>query len=241
MLERVQKIIASSGLCSRRKAENLIAEGRVKVNSEIISLGDKADANTDIILVNGRQIKVEKKVYYMLNKPKDYITTSDDMYDRKKVTDLVPKHPRVFSVGRLDRYATGILILTNDGDFAQSIAHPSKEIKKTYIVILDRDISQEDINQIKEGVIVDKQKVQADIIVLEPNTVAITLHVGVHKVVKRIFKDLDYYVKTLHRTHIGSLAIDVDEGGFRELNDVDKELIFTKPTITKETFLDENE
>ncbi|MBN1175039.1 rRNA pseudouridine synthase [Candidatus Woesearchaeota archaeon] len=238
MQERVQKIIASSGLCSRRKAEELIEEGHVKVNNVVVSLGDKADSQTDIILVNGKQIKIEEKKYYVLNKPKGYITTSDDMFNRKKVTDLVPRSPRVFSVGRLDRDATGILILTNDGDFAQNIAHPSKEVEKTYIAILDKPFSTFDIKKFKEGIRIEKDIVKAKVILLEKNTVAITLHVGIHKVVKRLFKMSGYYVRTLHRTHIGSLALDLDKGEWRELTEEDKKLIFTKPKITKATFLE---
>ena len=239
MEERVQKIISASGLCSRRKAEEFIEEGKVKVNGVLISLGDKADSQVDKITVNGKLIKIEEKKYYMLNKPKDYITTSSDMYNRKIVTELVPKSPRVFSVGRLDRDATGILILTNDGEFAQNIAHPSKEIDKTYIAILDRPFKKSDVGQISRGIKIDKHIVKAKIVLLEKNTVSITLHVGIHKIVKRLFKELGYYVRTLHRTHIGALAVDVDKGEFRELTDEDKRLIFTKADISRSTFLDD--
>lgn len=241
MQERVQKIIASSGICSRRKAEEMIDEGRVKVNGVVISLGDKADAKEDIILIDNKQIRIEEKKYYMLNKPKGYITTSDDMYNRKKVTDLVPKSPRVFSVGRLDRDATGILILTNDGDFAQNIAHPSKEVEKTYIAILDKPFESPDLKKLKEGMDIEKHTVKAKVVILDKKTVAITLHVGIHKIVKRLFKELGYFVRSLHRTHIGSLPVDIESGEWRELTSEDKELIFIKPKITKETFLGEME
>lgn len=240
MVERVQKIIAASGLCSRRKAEELIQDGRVKVNNVVISIGDQANSKTDIILVDNKQIKTEEKKYYMINKPKGYITTSDDMYKRKIVTDLIPKSPRVFSVGRLDRDATGILILTNDGDFAQNIAHPSKEIDKTYIAILDKPITAHDLRKFGNGIKIDNREVVSKVILLDKNTVAITLHVGIHKIVKRLFKEVGYFVRSLHRTHIGSLPVDTESGEWRELTEEDKELIFTKSEITKETFLGDN-
>lgn len=237
MKERVQKIIAQSGLCSRRKAEELIEQGVVSVNGVTITLGDKADASTDTISVKGQPIEIEEKVYYMLNKPKNYITTSDDMYKRKKIIDLVPKKPRVFAVGRLDRDASGLLILTNDGDFAQRILHPKHEIKRTYIAILKEPFKPKDLKKFKEGVLIENRKVFADVVMLEKNVLAITLHVGIHKIVKRLCKEAGYYVKHLHRTHVGNLAVDVDEGSYRELDKNDMKKIFEKPNITKKTFV----
>ena len=239
MEERVQKIIAQAGICSRRKAEELIEDGKVQVNNKIITIGDKADAIKDTILVNGEKIKKEKVITYLLHKPKGYITTSDDMYNRKKVLDLVPLKPRVFAVGRLDRDASGLLILTNDGNLANKIMHPSHEVKKTYIAMLDSPFRKESIAKARKGVYLDKQLVQAEIILLEPTTVAVTIHVGIHKVVKRLLKELGYYVKHLHRTHVGSLALDVKEGSWRIVTDEDKKLIFSKNKITKETFLEQ--
>ena len=238
MVERVQKIIASSGLCSRRKAEELISEGKVKVNGVLITLGDKADAQNDKIEVNGKLIHVDKKVYYMLHKPKRYITTSVDMYGRKKVTDLVPANPRVFSVGRLDRDSTGFLILTNDGDFANLVTHPSNGVEKTYIAILDKPFEKKHREMLEHGVVIEKHKIVPKVVQLDKNTVAVTLHIGIHKVVKRLLKEIGFYVKQLHRTHIGSLALDVEVGGYRELEQKDLDLIVTKPNITKQTFLE---
>lgn len=239
MIERVQKIIASSGVCSRRKAEELIDQGKVKVNGRIISLGDKADSELDKIEVNDKLIQPTKRIYYMLHKPKRYITTSQDMYDRKKVTDLVPANPRVFSVGRLDRDSTGFLILTNDGEFANLITHPSNQVEKTYIAILDKPFEKKHKEQLERGIILEKHKVVPKIVQLDKNTVAITLHVGIHKVVKRILKEVGFYVRQLHRTHIGSLALDIEVGSYRELTSDDIKKIFTKPKITKKTFLED--
>ncbi len=237
MRERVQKIIAQSGLCSRRKAEELIQQGVVSVNGVRITIGDKADAQTDTICVGDKPIILEEKVHYMLNKPKNYITTNDDMYKRNKVTDLVPKKPRVFGVGRLDRDASGLLILTNDGDFAQRILHPKHKIKRTYIAILKEPFNPKDLKKFKEGVLIDKRKVFANAVILEKNIIAITLHVGFHKVVKRLCKEIGYYVKHLHRTHMGNLAVDVEQGTYRELDKKDMKKIFEEPHITKQTFI----
>ncbi len=236
-MERVQKIIAQSGLCSRRKAEELIEDGKVTLNGKLVTIGQSADSDKDEICVDRVPLVKEPKVYYLLNKPRDYITTTDDLYNRKKVTDLLPKKPKIFPVGRLDRYATGFLILTNDGDFANKIMHPRYEIKKTYIAILDKAFDRKQIDLVKKGLIIEKQVVKADIVVLDKNTVAITLHVGINKVVKRIFKQLGYFVKKLHRTHVGNLAIDLPDGEYRSLNFKDKKKIFEKPSITKNTFI----
>lgn len=237
-MERVQKIIAESGLCSRRKAEDLIEQGKVTVNGIKITLGDKADRVTDIIKVDNKKIAVEEKVYYMLHKPKDYICTSSDVYGRKTVLSLVPKKKRVFSVGRLDRDATGLLLLTNDGEFANKITHPSHEIKKTYIAILDQPFKKSDAKKLEEGIKIDKQTVKGNILVLDKNTIAITIHSGMNKIVKRICKFLGYYVRELHRTHIGNLALDIPLGEFKELDANELQETLRKPQISKKTFLD---
>ncbi|MGE0793655.1 MAG: pseudouridine synthase [Candidatus Woesearchaeota archaeon] len=227
--ERVQKIIAESGLCSRRKAETLIEEGVVKVNNKTITIGDKADKTKDIITINNKPIKIEKKVYYMLNKPKEYITTSDDLFDRKIVTELVPEKPRVFAIGRLDRDATGLLLLTNDGDFANKIMHPRYEINKTYVVTLkNKPFNKDDLIYFKQGIKIDKTFVKSKVKIIDEYTLEVTLHVGIHKVVKRLFKELGYYVKDLQRSKIGNLKLDIPIRSYRELTEKDKELIFKK-------------
>ncbi len=228
VLERVQKIIAQSGMCSRRKAEELIFAGKVIVNNKTIKLGDKADSAKDVIRVDGRQIKIEKKVYYMLNKPRDYITTSDDMYGRKKVIDLVPPYPRVFAVGRLDRDCQGIIILTNDGEFANKIMHPRYQIKKVYEVILHQPFNKKDVTKFKQGVSIDGRIVKSDIKVISTSVVEVSLHVGLHKVVKRLFKETGYYVKKLSRKKIGHLTVNIPVGHYRKLTEKDLDRIFEK-------------
>ncbi len=238
MKKRVQQIIAQSGLCSRRKAEELIEDGKVSVNGVVITIGDKAEEK-DTILVEGQEIKKEPQAYYMLNKPARYITTSDDMFGREKVLDLVPRKPRVFAVGRLDRDATGLLLLTNDGTFANKVMHPSNGIGKTYIAILDEPFKKSDIDKAKKGLYLDRTTVKAQIVQLDKNIVAITVHVGIHKVVKRICKELGYMVKHLHRTHIGNLAVDIEDGEWRKLSSEDMKKIFSKEEITKKTFIEQ--
>lgn len=228
VLERVQKIIAQSGICSRRKAETLIEEGKVSVNGKTAAIGDKADSKKDLIAVNGKPITTEKKAYYMLNKPQGYITTSDDRYGRKKVLDLVPNHPRVFAVGRLDKDSEGILILTNDGAFANRIIHPRYEIIKTYEVVLDKPFNKEDIQKFKNGIKIDRHIVKSNVRIISEKKVEIALHVGLNKVVKRLFKKMNYYVEKLTRKQIGNLKIDIPAGHYRELTEKDRNLLFEK-------------
>jgi 23S rRNA pseudouridine2605 synthase len=147
MEERVQKIISNSGYCSRRKAEELIARGKVRVNGRIIKLGDKADVSKDEIYANTTLIQPNKPIYIMLNKPKHYEATLSIDVD-KSVLDLIPIQERVFPVGRLDKNTTGLLLLTNDGDFSNKITHPRYEKEKTYFVKLDKKITDEDIKEI---------------------------------------------------------------------------------------------
>jgi 23S rRNA pseudouridine2605 synthase len=237
MKERVQKIIAQSGLCSRRKAEELIIQNRVTINNKPCTIGDSADNNIDIIKVDNKPITKENFVYYMLHKPKDYITTSSDMYNRKTVLDLVPKNPRVFAIGRLDRDTSGLLLLTNDGDFANKIMHPSNEIIKTYLVTLKTPFNKKDINKAKKGIYLDTTKVTANIISITNNTILISIHVGIHKVVKRLCKELGYYVKNLQRTHIGNLSLDIPVKELRKLTLKDKQEINKKPEFSKEYLL----
>ncbi len=219
MIERVQKIIASSGFCSRRKAEELIIAGKVLVNGEKIHIGDKADASKDSISVGTYTIEPEKKVYLALNKPKGYITTAADMYDRKKVVDLINMKERVFPVGRLDRDATGLLFMTNDGDWANKIMHPRYEVEKTYLVILDEPITKDDIYAIEKGFKLDDGFVKGKIFVRHKREVEILIHEGKNKIVKRIFNHVGYRVIELCRIRVGKVYLGrLKQGQYRLLN-----------------------
>ena len=210
--ERVQKILAAAGIDSRRKCEELIADGQVTVNGKLIKLGDQADAKVDVICVDGQKVDTRIKfTYLMLNKPSNYITTVSDSFERKTVMELLPQKyllERVFPVGRLDRDAEGLLLFTNDGEFANRVMHPRYAINKTYRVWLDRALEPSAMNAILSGIRLDDGWVK-DITIIRVDKLCfdLTLHVGKHKVVKRIFDSLGYRVKRLIRTKIGNLAL----------------------------------
>ena len=209
---RLNKYIANSGICSRREADVMISTGVVKVNDEvIITMGYKVKPG-DKVTVDGRELKSERKVYILLNKPKDTITTTDDPSGRKTVMDLVKDacRERVYPVGRLDRNTTGLILLTNDGDIAKRLMHPSHKIIKVYEATLDKNISREDMNTISKGVNIEEDFIPVDGIAWpEPdkkNIVDIEIHSGKYHVVKRIFEQFGYDVIKLDRTMYGPLT-----------------------------------
>lgn len=217
---RLQKAIAESGLCSRRKAEELIKHGHVRVNGEIAKIGMDVDPAKDKILVQGKPIKPERKVYLLLNKPRGFIATVSDPYDRKHILQLIHEGKRVFPVGRLDRDTTGMIILTNDGEFANRIMHPRYEVSKTYEATLDKKIETEDLQRINDGLIIDGKRVKAFAKRTGPKTVAITVHTGMNKEVKRLFKQVGYWVQALRRTEIENVRMgSLKEGKYRHLVD----------------------
>ena len=160
-MERLQKIIAQSGLTSRRKAEELIVNGKVKVNGKVVTeLGTKVSSK-DEITVNNKIIEKEDKEYYILNKPRGVVTTTKDEKGRKTVVDLIPTNTRIYPVGRLDYDTTGIILLTNDGDFTNILTHPNNEVDKVYIAKLKGIIKGEQIKKLEEGIKLDKKTVKA--------------------------------------------------------------------------------
>jgi 23S rRNA pseudouridine2605 synthase len=220
MEERVQKIISNSGYCARRKAEELIAAGKVRVNGRIIHLGDKADIDKDEIYVNTFLLQKNKLIYIMLNKPKHYEATLSTTVD-KSVLDLIPVNTRIFPVGRLDKNTTGLLLLTNDGDFSNKITHPRYEKEKTYFVKLDKKITDKDIAQLQEGVYLQDAKVKAKVKIYHRDQLEVTIHEGKKWIIKRMFFKLGYYVKELSRTRIGNLKMDVKIGKWRYLTNTE--------------------
>ena len=218
MLQRIQKIIANAGYCSRRKAEELIISGKVKVNNKKVDIGGKADSGKDCISIGDYVIKPEKKVYIVLNKPRGCITTSSDLYGRKKVLDLLDVKERVFPVGRLDRDVTGILFLTNDGDWANMVMHPRYGVEKIYQVWLDKPLRKEDKEKIENGVKLYDGFVRGKIKVIGKKRVEIKVRVGRNKIVKRIFNHLGYRVGELCRTNIGRITLGkLKQGKYRRL------------------------
>ena len=224
-MERLQKVIAQAGISSRRKAEELITEGKVKVNGKVVTeLGTKV-TDKDQIEVNNQLIEKEKKEYYLLNKPRGVVTTTSDDKNRKTVIDLIPTYARIYPVGRLDYDTTGVLLLTNDGDFANILMHPASEIDKVYMAKLEGIIKGEQINKLKDGVILDGELTKASRVKLKKvdpksNTcmVQITIKEGKNHQVKRMFKEVGFEVIKLKREKEAFFDLkDLQSGEFRKL------------------------
>lgn len=223
---RLNKFLANAGVCSRRDADKYIAAGVVTVNGEVITeLGHKV-LRTDTVLFHDQQIKAEKKVYVLLNKPKGFVTTSEDPQNRKTVMDLVARacRERIYPVGRLDRNTTGVLLLTNDGEMASKLTHPKFLKKKIYHVYLDRNVTQADLQQIAEGITLEDGDIKADAIDYASDTdkkqVGIEIHSGKNRIVRRIFEALGYHVTKLDRVYFAGLTKkNVKRGDWRFLTE----------------------
>ena len=209
---RLNKYLANAGVCSRREADEFIASGAVKVNGEVVTeLGTKVK-RSDEVLFNDNPVSIEKKVYILLNKPKDYVTTSDDPQQRKTVMDLVKDAcpERIYPVGRLDRNTTGVLLLTNDGELASKLTHPKFLKKKVYHVFLDKNVSTEDLQKIADGIELEDGEVHADAIEYaderDHSQVGIEIHSGRNRIVRRIFESLGYRVVKLDRVQFAGLT-----------------------------------
>jgi 23S rRNA pseudouridine2605 synthase len=223
----LNKYLSHSGVCSRRDAAELIKQGKVLVNDKIITEpGTKVSPN-DLVKVSGKKITISKNfIYILLNKPKDYITTTDDPLGRKTVLDLI-KHAtqeRVYPVGRLDRNTSGVLLLTNDGDLAQKLAHPKHEIKKIYHVVLDKSLSKNDLDAIAAGVPLEDGVANVDAVAYadakDKTQVGIEIHSGRNRIVRRIFEHLGYDVRGLDRVmYAGLTKKNVQRGKWRLLNE----------------------
>ena len=223
---RLNKFLANAGVCSRREADEFIQAGVVTVNGEIVTeLGTKV-LRTDEVKFHDQPVTMEKKVYVLLNKPKDYVTTSDDPQQRKTVMDLVKNacSERIYPVGRLDRNTTGVLLLTNDGDLASKLTHPKFLKKKIYHVHLDKAVTAHDMQQIAEGITLDDGEIKADAIEYASDTdkkqVGIEIHSGKNRIVRRIFESLGYKVTKLDRVQFAGLTKkNVRRGDWRYLTE----------------------
>ena len=209
---RLNKFLANAGVCSRREADEFIQAGVVTVNGEVVTeLGTKV-MRTDVVKFHDDPVLLEKKVYVLLNKPKDYVTTSDDPQQRKTVMDLVKNAcpERIYPVGRLDRNTTGVLLLTNDGDMASKLTHPKFLKKKIYHVYLDRNVTAHDLQQIAEGITLDDGEIKADAIEyadpVDKKQVGIEIHSGKNRIVRRIFESFGYKVLKLDRVQFAGLT-----------------------------------
>lgn len=209
---RINKFLANAGICSRREADEFIQAGVVSVNGVVITeLGTKVTRNDDVRF-HDQPVTLEKKVYVLLNKPKDYVTTTDDPQQRKTVLELVKNacRERIYPVGRLDRNTTGVLLLTNDGDLASKLTHPKFLKKKVYHVRLDRNITKHDMEQLVEGIMLDDGEIHADQIEYVDETdksqVGVEIHSGRNRIVRRMFEAIGYHVTRLDRTMFAGLT-----------------------------------
>lgn len=224
-MERIQKIIANSGVASRRKSEELIKEGRVKVDGKVVTeLGTKVSKKS-IIEVDNVKISSEEKEYYLLNKPRGVVTTTSDEHGRKTVVSLIETDKRIYPVGRLDYDTTGALILTNDGEFANNITHPKNQIDKAYVAKINGILTIADIMALKKGVMLDDIKTSPAKVKIKKvdnknkvSIVEITIHEGKNHQVKRMFEKLGYEVLKLKRERIAFLTLKgLSSGDYRSL------------------------
>lgn len=223
---RLNKYLANAGVCSRREADAFITSGVVKVNGVVVSeLGAKVTRG-DMVTFNEKPVRLESKVYVLLNKPKNCVTTSDDPQNRLTVMDLVKNAcpERIYPVGRLDRNTTGVLLLTNDGDLASKLMHPKFKKKKIYQVTLDRNVEMEDMQAIADGIELDDGEIHADSIAYQAedslNVVGIEIHSGRNRIVRRIFEKLNYQVVKLDRVYFAGLTKkNVQRGKWRYLSE----------------------
>ncbi len=225
-MERLQKFIASTGLTSRRKAEELITNGKVKVNGKVVlELGTKVDGN-DEVEVDGKLLNKEEKVYYIINKPREVITSVKDEHGRKTVVDIIGEEKRIFPVGRLDYDTTGLVLLTNDGELANKLLHPKNEIPKVYVAKISGTLTPTEIMKLKAGIIVDKVKYKADRIKIKESSkkedtsiVEVTIHEGKYHEVRNLFASIGHDVIKLKRERLAFLDLNgLSSGEYRQLN-----------------------
>lgn len=231
MEERLQKFLANQGICSRRKAEEYILAGKVKVNGKIVTeLGTKVNSEVDKIEFEGKVVSTNaKKVYILLNKPLGYVTTVKDQFHRNTVMDLIDCKEKVVPVGRLDMYTSGALILSNDGDFIYQVTHPKHEISKTYNVTVKGTITEEEIQSLKQGVDIGgyiTKPAIVKILKIEPekgiSRIEITIHEGKNRQVRKMCEAVGRKVVGLHRSKIGNLGVkDLKIGTWRYLTETE--------------------
>jgi 23S rRNA pseudouridine2605 synthase len=224
-MERLQKVIAQAGICSRRKAEELIKDGKVKVNNEVATLGMQVESS-DTITVCGKLIRKEEKVYFLLNKPRGVICTASDDKNRKTVVDLIKTDKRIYPVGRLDYDTTGALILTNDGELANILMHPKNGITKVYYVKMEGKLLGDEIHTLERGIVVDNKTLKPDKIKFRKydastnvTYASVILHEGHNHEIKKLFEYINHPVIKLKRESIAFLdVLSLKSGEYRMLN-----------------------
>jgi 23S rRNA pseudouridine2605 synthase len=223
----LNKFIAHAGFCSRREAADWVRKGLVKVNGEVVTEPGHKVGPRDEVRVNGKKARpVTELVYILLNKPKDYITTTEDPAKRKTVLDIVKRatRERIYPVGRLDRNTTGVLLLTNDGELAQQLTHPSHEVKKIYQVALDKPLEKKDYEQLLQGITLEDGPARVDALAYsdpkDKTQLGVELHSGRNRIVRRLFEALGYEVRQLDRVMFAGLTKkNVDRGKWRFLSE----------------------
>jgi 23S rRNA pseudouridine2605 synthase len=229
MLTRLNKYIAESGITSRRKSDEFILQGRVSVNNKVImELGYKVDSDQDTVMVDGEKINPRRHIYFLLNKPAGVITTTDDEKKRRTVVDLINVNEKIFPVGRLDFNTTGVLLLTNDGEFSNFLTHPRNKIPKEYEVKLDKPLSAEHLEKLLKGIYIDGKKgVFSKILLLSSNrkSVVVTTFEGRNHFVKKMFDTLGYHVIALNRKSFAGFIADVPLNSYRKLTKTEVERV----------------
>ncbi len=220
---RLNKFLAESGVASRRNSEEFILQGRVSINGKVVTgLSQKINPENDIVELDGEKVKPRKHVYYLLNKPAGFITTTKDEKKRRTVLDLIKSDERVFPVGRLDYNTTGLLILTNDGNFANLLTHPKHNIPRSYDVILDNILSNNDIERLLKGIYIERRKGKFTKIDFPKSSnkkiVRVTTVEGRNHFVKNMFDALGYKVLSLNRLSFAGFKIDVPVGKYRKIS-----------------------
>lgn len=217
---KISKYLASAGLCSRRKCEEFVKMGVVKINGKVASVEERINPDKDIIEFKNKKIEIQKKIYYLLYKPTGYTTTTKDRHAEKIITSLLPKNPKVWPVGRLDKFTSGLIILTNDGELTQKLTHPKYEKKKEYSIITNKPLTKEEISKIKKGLQLEDGFIKPDTFKeLGEQNYKMVLHSGKKRIIRRVIEKFGKKVSQLKRVKLDNLTLgNLKIGQYRKLN-----------------------
>ncbi|WP_314010368.1 pseudouridine synthase [Pseudostreptobacillus hongkongensis] len=218
---RINKYIAESGFCSRRKADELIMDGRVTINKNIAIIGSEVE-DGDIVRVDGEKVTVKKDYeYYILNKPKRVLCSNEDRQKRTLAVDLIKSKKRLFTYGRLDYMTEGLIIISNDGDIYNNVMHPKKKLYKSYVAKIDKEITEDHIEALKYGVVIDGVRtLPAKVKIIAKKEIRIAIHEGRNRQIRKMFETLGYTVKNLRRVKVGELSLKgLEVGQYRKMSE----------------------